>query len=259
MIDIDASCLIFFTRWRRECNLGVQKKSNPIKKNKKRFLEKIVDYMKSDSYMFSPFISTPLIASQDKLCLLLQVQLIIEKPSLLEKRLTSKRLQIDVSEGTGLCSYLTTVQPKSLIAESLLNNDALFILLLTDSKPAMPLTSVWKFKRLATNSLYKLKQLCFQVKDTSVLFEPWIRFDILAARTRIVLKLLSLVIYYVISEDMLGTLKKITMEVSTRKLTTKDNQSSTVETSNVTVEDQFSDLPEKCISGQQKFVHKRKQ
>uniref|UniRef100_A0A2K1WYN6 Uncharacterized protein n=1 Tax=Populus trichocarpa TaxID=3694 RepID=A0A2K1WYN6_POPTR len=45
------------------------------------------------------------------------------------------------------------------------------------------------------------------------------------------------------------------MEVPTRKLTTKDNQS-TVETSNVTVEDQFSELPEKCISGQQKFVHK---
>ncbi|KAJ6958119.1 hypothetical protein NC653_039927 [Populus alba x Populus x berolinensis] len=45
------------------------------------------------------------------------------------------------------------------------------------------------------------------------------------------------------------------MEVSTRKLTTKDNQS-TVETSTVTVEDQFSDLPEKCISGQQKFVQK---
>ncbi|KAI5557164.1 hypothetical protein BDE02_18G084800, partial [Populus trichocarpa] len=92
----------------------VQKKSNPIKKNKKRFLEKIVDYMKSDSYMFSPFISTPHIASKTS-------------------------------------SSSTTVP--------------------------------------------------------------------------------------------------------TRKLTTKDNQS-TVETSNVTVEDQFSELPEKCISGQQKFVHK---
>ncbi|KAJ6355353.1 hypothetical protein OIU77_005858 [Salix suchowensis] len=45
------------------------------------------------------------------------------------------------------------------------------------------------------------------------------------------------------------------MEVSARKLTTKDNKS-TVETSNVTVEDQFSELPEKCISGQLKFVHK---
>ncbi|KAJ6857262.1 hypothetical protein NC651_038842 [Populus alba x Populus x berolinensis] len=131
MIDIDASCLCVlfvcncdlisgrFVQFRVGSSRDGEESSNPIKKNKKRFLEKIVDYMKSDSYMFSPFISTPLIASQDKLCLLLQVQLIIEKPSLLEKRLTSKRLQIDiipilsdVSEGTGLCSYLTTVQPK---------------------------------------------------------------------------------------------------------------------------------------------------
>ncbi|KAJ6914244.1 hypothetical protein NC651_016491 [Populus alba x Populus x berolinensis] len=50
-------------------------------------------------------------------------------------------------------------------------------------------------------------------------------------------------------------IKKIAVEVSTRKLTRKDNQS-TVETSNVTVQDQFSELPEKGISGQQKFVLK---
>jgi hypothetical protein len=50
-------------------------------------------------------------------------------------------------------------------------------------------------------------------------------------------------------------IKKITVEVSTRKLTRKDNQP-TVETSNVTVQDQFSELPKKGISGQQKFVHK---
>ncbi|CAK7338085.1 unnamed protein product [Dovyalis caffra] len=37
--------------------LGVQNKNNPIKKNKKRFLKKVVDYMKSDSYMFAPLIS----------------------------------------------------------------------------------------------------------------------------------------------------------------------------------------------------------
>ncbi|KAG6737136.1 hypothetical protein POTOM_059868 [Populus tomentosa] len=96
--------------------------------------------MKSDSYMFSPFISTPHIASktsssstkaarpvdsegkdappspdnhhkksrgllenQELQCAIdaplfegSQVQLIIEKPSLLEKRLTSKRLQIGI-------------------------------------------------------------------------------------------------------------------------------------------------------------------
>lgn len=50
-------------------------------------------------------------------------------------------------------------------------------------------------------------------------------------------------------------IKKITVEVSTRKLPRKDNQP-TVETSNVTVQDQFSELPTKGISGQQKFVHK---
>ena len=50
-------------------------------------------------------------------------------------------------------------------------------------------------------------------------------------------------------------IKKIAVEVSTRKLTRKDNQS-TVETSNVTIQDQFSELPEKGISGQQKFALK---
>ena len=41
--------------------LGVQKKKNPIKK---RFLKKIEDYMKSDSYMFARFITKPHIASK---------------------------------------------------------------------------------------------------------------------------------------------------------------------------------------------------
>ena len=41
--------------------LGVQKKKNPIKK---RFLKKIEDYMKSDSYMFARLITKPHIASK---------------------------------------------------------------------------------------------------------------------------------------------------------------------------------------------------
>ncbi|KAL9339455.1 hypothetical protein Peur_068470 [Populus x canadensis] len=82
------------------------------------------------------------------------------------------------------------------------------------------------------------------MKSDSYMFSPFISTPHIASKTS--------------SSSTTGqpsTLKKITMEVPTRKLTTKDNQS-TVETSNVTVEDQFSELPEKCISGQQKFVHK---
>ncbi|XP_010278022.1 PREDICTED: uncharacterized protein LOC104612334 [Nelumbo nucifera] len=37
--------------------LGVKKK--PIKQTKRRFLKKVVDYLKSDSYMYAPLISPP--------------------------------------------------------------------------------------------------------------------------------------------------------------------------------------------------------
>ncbi|KAI5585554.1 hypothetical protein BDE02_06G153400 [Populus trichocarpa] len=109
--------------------LGVLKKNNPIKKNKKRFLKKVVGYLDSDSCMFAPLISTP---------------------------------------------HTDFLASKSSSSST-------------------------------------------------------------AGHSRFI--------------------KKITVEVSTRKLTRKDNQP-TVETSNVTVQDQFSELPKKGISGQQKFVHK---
>ncbi|XP_011005184.1 PREDICTED: uncharacterized protein LOC105111508 isoform X5 [Populus euphratica] len=109
--------------------LGVLKKNNPIKKNKKRFLKKVVGYLDSDSCMFAPLISTP------------HTDFLASKSS--------------SSSTTGHSRFI----------------------------------------------------------------------------------------------------KKITVEVSNRKLTRKDNQS-TVEKSNVTVQDQFSELPKKGIYGQQKFVHK---
>ncbi|KDP38763.1 hypothetical protein JCGZ_04116 [Jatropha curcas] len=40
--------------------LGVHKRKRSVKKNKKKVLKKVVDYLKSDSYMFAPLISPPL-------------------------------------------------------------------------------------------------------------------------------------------------------------------------------------------------------
>lgn len=145
--------------------LGVQKKKNPIKK---RFLKKIEDYMKSDSYMFARLITKPHIASKTS------------------------------------TSSTTEVETKECMKE--------------------------RNKRL-------LEKVGDYLKSDTYMYAP------LCAQPAIY------------SKRHARHIKKTTMEVSARKLTTKDNKS-TVETSNVTLEDQFSELPEKCISGQLKFVHK---
>ncbi|XVE71737.1 hypothetical protein DITRI_Ditri10aG0175800 [Diplodiscus trichospermus] len=40
--------------------LGVEKKTKPTKQNKKKFLNSVFDYLKSDCYMFAPLISPPI-------------------------------------------------------------------------------------------------------------------------------------------------------------------------------------------------------
>ncbi|XP_021277501.1 uncharacterized protein LOC110411596 [Herrania umbratica] len=43
----------------KRVSLGVQKKSKATKQSKKKFLNNVLDYRKSDSYMFAPLISPP--------------------------------------------------------------------------------------------------------------------------------------------------------------------------------------------------------
>ncbi|OMO61059.1 hypothetical protein CCACVL1_23751 [Corchorus capsularis] len=49
----------------KRMSLGVQKKTKPTKQNKKKFLKNVLDYLKSDSYMFAPLISPPLSGYSD--------------------------------------------------------------------------------------------------------------------------------------------------------------------------------------------------
>ncbi|XVF34312.1 hypothetical protein REPUB_Repub18cG0048900 [Reevesia pubescens] len=46
----------------KRMSLGVQKKTKPTKQNKKKFLNNVLHYFKSDSYMFAPLISPPLLS-----------------------------------------------------------------------------------------------------------------------------------------------------------------------------------------------------
>ncbi|XP_017982299.1 PREDICTED: uncharacterized protein LOC108663227 [Theobroma cacao] len=44
----------------KKVSLGVQKKTKATKQSKKKFLNIVLDYLKSDCYMFAPLISPPL-------------------------------------------------------------------------------------------------------------------------------------------------------------------------------------------------------
>ncbi|XP_041021252.1 uncharacterized protein LOC121262728 [Juglans microcarpa x Juglans regia] len=45
-------------KWRKRALPGVRKRE-PIKRSRKTLLKKLVDYLRSDSYMFAPLISSP--------------------------------------------------------------------------------------------------------------------------------------------------------------------------------------------------------
>lgn len=47
----------------KRISLGVQKKTKPTKQNKKKFLNNVLHYLKSDCYMFAPLISSSFSAS----------------------------------------------------------------------------------------------------------------------------------------------------------------------------------------------------
>ncbi|KAF9662691.1 hypothetical protein SADUNF_Sadunf18G0080600 [Salix dunnii] len=181
--------------------LGVQKKKNPIKI---RFLKKIEDYMKSDSYMFARFIIKPHIASNTSTS-----STTVETKECMKER--NKRLLEKVGDYLKSDTYMYA---------PLCAQQAIY------SKTARPVDSEGKYAPLSPDNHNK--------KSRGVLGNQG---------------LLST------DEGHVRHIKKTTMEFSAQKLTTKDNKS-TAETSNASVEDQFSELPEKCIPGQLKFVHK---